>query len=644
MDIYQLNRVSDRHKLKFLSLVGIEPRPPRAAHTVLSFTLAAAASEPMALPAGTEFSGQDPFGVETRFRTLEPIAITPAQATSIFVIAGQDREDLTERWKRGAHLALFGPAPRLGAELHFEFDQQLPPGEFVNLFFTFAEKHASEEERARLVQEAEERRRACGRRSRGPLCGQSPSAAPLIDRHAVQPHHSVRLVWEYFGQQNGQSVWLQLDPQRGELDDDTRAFTLSGRVRIAVPGPMAPQLGQSGKVNYGIRCRLEAGRYDASPVAVNLAINAVTAEQAVPVGKHTLIGTENIQAVSLGVGDGRPAQEMRLPEAPAQAGSFRLLLKQGSQWQEWERRSDFDASGRTDAHYRLNPTTGDVVFGDGEHGRVPPKDAEVYVAYRATRAEAGNLGPNAVRTLADSPRNRVIFGSNKKVVDARANLASISNLLPAVGGAPAESLADAEAHAIDLMETPQRAVTLSDFKRLALATPGVRLARVEARANLHPSFPCLKATGVITLIVLPYLPEARPIPSGGLVRAVAAYVGRRRVVGTRVEVVAPTYLEVAVRARVRTGSSADKARVQQKIVETLNTFLHPLRGGSDGTGWPFGRDVYRAEVLQVIDQITGVEHVLSLDLVAAAGVPQCGNVCLAPTWLVVAGKHSVEVV
>src|SRR5450432_3468049 len=75
MDIYQLNQISDREKKKFLGLIGIVPRPPRAAEAVISFVING--SLPVALPHGLEFSGDDSSGVETRFRTLCPIVLAP---------------------------------------------------------------------------------------------------------------------------------------------------------------------------------------------------------------------------------------------------------------------------------------------------------------------------------------------------------------------------------------------------------------------------------------------------------------------------------------------------------------------------------------------------------------------------------------
>jgi hypothetical protein len=88
----------------------------------------------------------------------------------------------------------------------------------------------------------------------------------------------------------------------------------------------------------------------------------------------------------------------------------------------------------------------------------------------------------------------------------------------------------------------------------------------------------------------------------------------------------------------------NKAALQQRITAALDDFFNPLTGGPDGGGWPFGRDVYRSEVLQVIDEVAGVDHVVAMELIADGCDPQCGNICLAPTQLVAAGEHEIEVI
>jgi hypothetical protein len=83
--------------------------------------------------------------------------------------------------------------------------------------------------------------------------------------------------------------------------------------------------------------------------------------------------------------------------------------------------------------------------------------------------------------------------------------------------------------------------------------------------------------------------------------------------------------------------------VKTDVVAALATFLDPLRGGPAQRGWPFGRDVYRSEILQVVDQVRGVDHVLELSIEADGRESTCGNVCVPPTWLVTSGAHAVEV-
>jgi predicted phage baseplate assembly protein len=235
-----------------------------------------------------------------------------------------------------------------------------------------------------------------------------------------------------------------------------------------------------------------------------------------------------------------------------------------------------------------------------------------------------------------------LFPNLKQVADDEFD--EITNAMNSVAGAPAETLDGAATRAIKLLDETSRAVTLQDYERLALATPGTYLARAEARANRHPSFPCLKATGLITLVILPNMPVARSTPSSGLLHTVASYLQHKRVIGTRVVVVGPDYLEITVRAKVKAFSGVSRGNLQQKIVAALNYFFHPLTGGPDGTGWPLGRDVYRSELMQLIDQVVGVDNVIALELIADNCPPQCGNICLGPMQLIAAGDHVIEVI
>lgn len=520
-------------------------------------------------------------------------------------------------------------------------------------------------------------------------------------------HYGVRTVWQYRGEAGGQSQWITLDPSQGQIKDHTRAFTLDGSVAVSMSSPMVKEpLGSTADEYYWIRCIFDAGAYDAAPAIKQIAFNAVDTEQAVFTTSELIIqpaaaltfpqsgppypnsktalkpeldangnitaiqfgagepndpefvvlgldapasgkpGKLTLQAALLGFGNGLPSQTFSLHGKPIVVSTLHVYTLEDNRWHRWELRRGFASSGRTDHHAVIDATQGTITFGNGEHGRVPGVGSAVFAVVQSTEAQFGNLAKGTIAALADSPRNHALLfdpaTSTDRWPSLNAELSSF-NSLPARGGAAAETIDHAAGRADQLVMSSGRAVTLADYEKLALATPGTRIARVTAVANLHPDFPCFKAPGMITLIVLPYLPAGSPVPSPGLLRAVASYLKPRRVIGTRIEVVGPTYLDVEVQATVRSMAGTNKSKLQQAIVNALNSFFDPLKGGPEETGWPFGRSVYRAEILKVIGQMSGVDFVSSLAFVADGGQPQCGNVCLGPTWLLRARSHQIAV-
>jgi predicted phage baseplate assembly protein len=188
-----------------------------------------------------------------------------------------------------------------------------------------------------------------------------------------------------------------------------------------------------------------------------------------------------------------------------------------------------------------------------------------------------------------------------------------------------------------------RATTLIDYERLALDVPGAPIARARAWAGLDPGLPGLKATGTVVVVIVPWLPAKQPMASPALLETVLRHLDRSRLVGTRLIVAGPRYLVVTVRATLVVTAGARSERVLEDVRVALCSFLDPLNGGQNERGWPFGRDVYRSEILGVIDNVTGVDHVEKLELVGDANAPQCANLCVGPLMLVTPGKHVIEV-
>ena len=73
----------------------------------------------------------------------------------------------------------------------------------------------------------------------------------------------------------------------------------------------------------------------------------------------------------------------------------------------------------------------------------------------------------------------------------------------------------------------------------------------------------------------------------------------------------------------------------------IRAFLHPLTGGPQGTGWPFGRDVFASDVASVLESTPGVDVVPNLELLLD-GTPRGDRVEVPGDRIVVAGPIRIR--
>ena len=74
----------------------------------------------------------------------------------------------------------------------------------------------------------------------------------------------------------------------------------------------------------------------------------------------------------------------------------------------------------------------------------------------------------------------------------------------------------------------------------------------------------------------------------------------------------PQYVELSLKVTLLRRTIGSSDRIRREIEEHLRRFLHPLVGGRDGKGWPFGRAVLKTELIHLVEEIPGVEGVDSV--------------------------------
>src|SRR5207245_987097 len=99
------------------------------------------------------------------------------------------------------------------------------------------------------------------------------------------------------------------------------------------------------------------------------------------------------------------------------------------------------------------------------------------------------------------------------------------------------------------------------------------------------------------------------VPAEETLQRIARRLEDSRVIGTRVLVEPPVYRGVTVVAKLRPRATANPSRLQAEALDALFHYFHPIIGGPDTTGWPFGRPVRVGGVYSVLQGLRGTELV-----------------------------------
>ncbi len=585
---YRMNQVPARTYLKFLQLLGVELRAAEPARVEITFGMKPTFPEPTTIvPVGTQVIAETQGGGPPLvFEATQALTVLRPPLTALLAYDGSSRyESVTQANDNATSFHPFGPGASPGAALLLGFDatKRFPATELT--------LHAWAPETG--PREAV----TCG-------FGATPSYASATVRWSA---------WTGF-------AWTPVTL----LKDETLAFTRTGSVVLRTPEGLATTVVPPHPAAlYWLRAELVDSQYERPPVLQAVRPNTVALTQ-----------METVRDEVLGGSTGRPEQAFRVSSTPVLRGTLELEVDQGSGPEVWQEVQDFLASGPRDPHYVLNRTTGEVRFGDGRRGAIPianvtnPGANVVARRYQFGGGAQGNVPSGTLRAL----RSAVPGVDENQVV----------NLMASYGGRDEETLDQAKQRAPAAVQARCRAVTSEDFE--FFASQAANIARAKALPLSHPDFPDVQVPGVITVVVVPDSDDPQPRPSEGTMRTVCAALDQRRLLTTEVYVAPPSYQEVSVTVDLVAGNAADLAEVQRAVERTLLDYFHPLRGGEDGVGWPFGGTISFSRTFQQVFSVPGVSSVNRL-VVAVDGVeaPECRDVALRPGALASSRAHRVSV-
>ena len=374
--------------------------------------------------------------------------------------------------------------------------------------------------------------------------------------------------------------------------DDSNAFSRPGIVRVrlaaepvAWPGSTVP----AAMPPCWLRIVWPAAA--AAPRLRRLVLNAVPARQ-----------TMRLENEILGSSTGRPRQSFTALRTPI-VGDVVLQVREAAPpdgtWVAWQEVPDFSASDAQARHFCLDRQTGQLRFGDGRQGRIPPAEAN-NVRLREYHAGGGRRG-NVAAGAAAQLRTTVPY------------VQAVTHHEPASGGQDAGDAAAVRRAASGWLRHRDRAVCADDYVDLChAASPEVARAWCNGCRDLDTTRATTFAPGVVSLIVLPHGAQARPQPSADLLRRVKAHLDARRPLNAELVLLGPDYAAISVTTRVAGLPGRSAHEVAAACRRRLLEFLHPVTGGEAGQGWPPGQRPHRSDLVALLGAVEGVDHVVDL--------------------------------
>ncbi|MFN3254056.1 MAG: putative baseplate assembly protein [Ilumatobacter sp.] len=561
MTLFRLNQVPDTFYTRMLNLLGFEQFPASAARTELTFWLSGATSAGIEVPQGTEVTTLGTVGEPRVFTTMETVAAVQPVLVSALTSDGPDR--YTNVWG----------SLSLGLENVTCFPRTpLTPGDAFYLGFEQSLKGNA----IRLGIEA------------------------TVEGIGVNPDRPP-LVWEVWQGEGWVRASVPDLPGEGEVADSTGGLNRNGHVLLLIRSDHQP-LTLGGVRAHWLRARLiepapGQAAYRASPQIrrVTAAAIGMTVE-----AEHS----ERIDDEFLGTSTGKPNQVFEVSRRPVlpRDGHEVLEVSTPLATTEWVEVNDFVDSGPNDLHYMWDSSTGKITFGpvirypDGSvrhHGTIPPEGARLRLtSYRTGGGALGNVGVGTLTGM----RSAIPYVSG------------VSNLVPATGGVDAETVENAKRRGPQSVRAGGRAVTVSDFERLA-GEADSRVARVRCLAPEQPGDP-------VRLFVVPHVKQRAEmlvlddfaLPDDMIAR-IAGYLDERRVLGSTIEIGTPYYQGVTVASLLTAQPGRPASLVRDRAQRALYDYINPITGGSDRHGWAFDTDLNSANIFQVLEAVEGVEKV-----------------------------------
>jgi len=584
--LQRLNRFPDKTFVEFLNLAGVQPVQASPAAALLEFEVSENAPQSTFIARGFQVGAQpaEGSGDLVIFETERDLNAAPAKIAEM----SSQNNNLFEKIDvadDGPPFSPFGKEPKPGAAFLIGISSTIEPSATLSL---------------------------------GIRVASPPGAPPPIPSGGVAPlpvPPGPRLEWSILD--GAKFVPTEI------VIDETGGLIHSGVIELQVPRQwqVGRPRGLEGKdMLRWLRLEIASGTFQQPPLLRSIKLNMVRALAARSIFNEALepIPASRNRQFSL-------SQKPVLPDSliiEVEEGGFVLdepevdtprsaavfdeseINQPKVSVKRWTQVPDLAPYGPDAQVYTLDAVAGVVTFGDGVHGAEVPQGFRNVraVSYRVGGGKAGAVDAEAISTLLSS----VAF------------VTKVTNPWPATGGADSEKRPQTLKRGPEEIRARGRAVTTADYALLARQARGALVERAYAVAGLHPAYSGRPIPGVVGVFVVPPdRGEGPPTPDEDTLRSVASYLTEFAApAGVEVVAAATKFHRIKIEAAITLREGADAGKAIRDSLEALNDYLHPIKGGSDKLGWPFGGTLRYQSLIRLLTNLPDVTAVPTLNIIA----------------------------
>ena len=391
-------------------------------------------------------------------------------------------------------------------------------------------------------------------------------------------------------------------------NDETRGLGETGLLKMSFDvAPLKADL--FGKSLSWLRVAPRIGSDEWKPALAGIYANAVWTRSA-----------ETMTRELLGSSDGRPDLTVALARPPLLQGSLELrvneplgkdecaaltaqdpnLVKQDIEdlpgiWVLWKQVPDPLDCGPNDRVYALDEGTGDVRFGDGRHGAIPPVGTDSIVAFayeRTDPAAGGQVAANFVKARQEINLVSPVEGVETVIAADRS-----------AGGVGPEKPAHVLEFAPATLRHRGRAVSLQDFQDLVRQHSA---EVVQARA--------FNRNGRVRIVVVTKGTDPAPTRAQQrelrrmLLEISPAALGARDVL----TIAGPRTRRLVVKSDLRVSTLDVAGGVARDAKERLVTRFSTELVGENAVPWQLGRSPTEADLAETLLDIAGLDEIVSI--------------------------------